>query len=133
MDAEQETRASLFMRLIRTPSRLAKASLLDLTHPEARVLGVEVIKRLIRSNPEKALLSWQTIKLVSPLRRRTFEQLQYELARTVIIDEHDWSLLEEVPTRVKANAELHEMSIRRSLRERTGLRRLPLLQNFLRP
>ena len=39
----------------------------------------------------------------------------------MIIDEHDWSLLEEVPTRVKANAELHEMSIRRSLREKDWL------------
>ena len=121
MDAEQETRASLFMRLIRTPSRLAKASLLDLTHPEARVLGVEVIKRLIRSNPEKGATVLANYQAGLTVTATDLEQLQYELARTVIIDEHDWSLLEEVPTRVKANAELHEMSIRRSLREKDWL------------
>ena len=118
MDAEQEKRANLFMRLIRTPSRLARASSIDLMHPEARVLGVEVIKRLIRSNPERGATVLARYQAGQNITVTDLEQLQYQIARTVIVDEHDWSLLDEIPARVKTNAELTEMSIRRSIREK---------------
>jgi len=118
MDAEQEKRASLLMRLIRTPNRLAKATLLDLTHPEARVLGVEVIKRLIRSNPESGATVLARYQTGLNITETDLEQLQDQIARTVIVDEHDWSLLGGIPARVKTDAELTEMSIRRSLREK---------------
>jgi len=118
MDAEQEKRASLLMRLIRTPNRLAKATLLDLTHPEARVLGVEVIKRLIRSNPESGATVLARYQTGLNITETDLEQLQDQIARTVIVDEHDWSLLDGIPARVKTDAELTEMSIRRSLREK---------------
>ena len=118
MDAEQEKRANLFMRLIRTPSRFARTSSIDLTHPEARVLGVEVIKRLIRSNPKRGATVLARYQAGLNITVTDLEQLQYQIARTVIVDEHDWSLLDEIPARVKTNAELTEMSIRRSLREK---------------
>ena len=118
MDAEQEKRASLFMRLIRTPSRLAKASLLDLTHPEARVLGVEVIKRLIRSDPKSGATVLARYQTGLNITVTDLEQLQYQIARTVIVDDHDRSLLDGIPARVKTDAELTELSIRRSLREK---------------
>ena len=118
MDAEQEKRANLFMRLIRTPSRFARTSSIDLTHPEARVLGVEVIKRLIRSNPKRGATVLARYQAGLNITVTDLEQLQYQIARTVIVDEHDWSLLDEIPARVKTNAELTEMSIRRSIREK---------------
>ena len=121
MNAEQETRANQFMRLIRNPSRLAKSSSLDLIDPDLRELGVEVIKRLIRSNPEAGATVLASYEPDLTIPAADLEQLQYQLVRTVIVDEHDWSLLDAIPTRVKTNAELLEMRIRRSLREKNWL------------
>ncbi len=118
MDGEQETRANQLMRLVRSPSRLAKTSSLDLMDPELRQLGVEVIKRLIRSDPEAGATVLASYQPDLTIPAAELEQLQYQLARTVIVDEHDWTLLDAIPSSVKTNAELLEMRIRRSLREK---------------
>ena len=117
LDAPHKALANRMKSWLRSPGQHSIMHAFDLTDPSQRRLGVLILKRLIRIDPEKASTALRHYERTGTIVAEDLRELQFQLAKTVTVDEHDWALLDALPEAVRHTPDILEMSIRRAIRE----------------
>jgi len=117
LDAPHKALANRMKSWLKSPGQHSIKNAFDLTDPSQRRLGVLILRRLIRVDPEEASSALRHYEGTNTISAEDLRELQFQLARTVTVDEHDWALLNALPEAVRRTPDILEMSIRRAIRE----------------
>ncbi len=117
LDAPHKALGNRMKSWLRSPGQHSIKNAFDLTDPSQRRLGVLILKRLIRIDPEKASAALRHYENAGTIVTEDLRELQFQLAKTVTADEHDWALLDALPEEVRHTPDILETSIRRAIKE----------------